>query len=535
MKKSLIISSLLFLGSICLTSCNFSSSTNAKQEISVYFTNTPLNNEISVGENFTLGASVLNSSNTNVYFESLNPEIASVSRDGILKGVSVGTTTIYAVSEEDETKNISLTIVVKEKVLGSDIIISLNKTTLDLVEGDNFLLKATVTNFDNNDEVTFQSANSNIATIDENGLVTAISEGTTIVTVTSVENSNKKVQCAVNVTKASSSDIKVTIKNPAKTSLNINETITLTASVTNTTNQKVIWSSSNSNLISVDSNGICTGVSQGEVIISATSEEDETKSNSISLRCIENIHGYELIWADNFDGDSLNLNNWEYQEGDGSAYDIPGWGNNEAQYYTRNNVTVSDGTLKITLKAENMNGKEYTSSRIRTYHKVAHTYGRIEAKIKVDAISGVWPAFWMLPDTTDYGGWPNSGEIDIMELRGRIPTQTTGALHFALQNGTHQYVTDYETYANNSTMNDYHIYAVEWDEHELRWYVDDINFLTVNNWSISGQGSSNTAPFDKDFHILLNFACGGTFDNYTYPDKSQLPAVMEVDYVKWYQ
>ena len=125
---------------------------------------------------------------------------------------------------------------------------------------------------------------------------------------------------------------------------------------------------------------------------------------------------WELVWSDEFDGDSLNAANWDIQVGDGTAEGIPGWGNNELQWYQADNLSVADGNLTISARAENVEGYGYTSGRIRTYQKFEFTYGRIEANVKAAPGQGLWSAFWMMPTDSPYGTWAASGELDIMEV-----------------------------------------------------------------------------------------------------------------------
>ena len=220
------------------------------------------------------------------------------------------------------------------------------------------------------------------------------------------------------------------------------------------TDEEIIWESGNTNIVSIDEEGVITGKNIGSTTIyaslaidnsvstemnitvvnktptptSSSSSSNNNSSSSSQTDSVENENPnpkkYKLNWHDEFDGNSLNMNYWSYQEGDGSQYGIPGWGNSEQQYYSQDNVSVNNGALKITARRENKGGKAYTSARIRTANKVAFTYGRIEAKIKLPPYQGLWPAFWMLPDTATYGNWPNSGEIDIMEAKGRLPNET---------------------------------------------------------------------------------------------------------------
>lgn len=332
------------------------------------------------------------------------------------------------------------------------------------------------------------------------------------------------------------------------------------------TDKEIIWESGNTNIVSIDEEGVITGKKIGSTTIyaslaidssvsteinitvvnktptptSSSSSSNNNSSSSSQTNPIENENPdpkkYKLNWHDEFDGNSLNMNYWSYQEGDGSQYGIPGWGNSEQQYYSQDNVSVNNGALKITARRKNKGGKAYTSARIRTANKVAFTYGRIEAKIKLPPYQGLWPAFWMLPDTTTYGNWPNSGEIDIMEAKGRLPNETSAAIHFADNNNQHKYNTGTcdlnQTLSNN--MKDWHTYAVEWESDSLFFYVDDICFFGSKCNQYSGVEGNSGQPFDKNFHILLNLAVGGMFDNYINPNDSDLPASMEVDYVRWW-
>ena len=332
------------------------------------------------------------------------------------------------------------------------------------------------------------------------------------------------------------------------------------------TDEEIIWESGNTNIVSIDKEGVITGKKIGSTTIyaslaidssvstemnitvvnktptptSSSSSSNNNSSSSSQTDSIENENPnpkkYKLNWHDEFDGNSLNLNYWSYQEGDGSQYGIPGWGNSEQQYYSQDNVSVNNGALKITARRENKGGKAYTSARIRTANKVAFTYGRIEAKIKLPPYQGLWPAFWMLPDTSTYGNWPNSGEIDIMEAKGRLPNETSAAIHFADNNNQHKYNTGTcdlnQTLSSN--MKDWHTYAVEWESDSLFFYVDDICFFGSKCNQYSGVEGNSGQPFDKNFHILLNLAVGGMFDNYINPNDSDLPASMEVDYVRWW-
>lgn len=262
---------------------------------------------------------------------------------------------------------------------------------------------------------------------------------------------------------------------------------------------------------------------------------------------------WNSTWLEEFDGVSLDETKWSYQDGTGAEYGNDGWGNSEEQYYTRDNLKVSDGELVITAKKEQRDGKKYTSARIWTMEddqktaKFGQTYGRMEAKMKLaggEGYEGVWPAFWMLPVDVHYGTWPLSGEIDILETRGREPDKVDGTVHFGkpYPNNTSAggvFEFSESEYGRDSDINDYHVYAVEWEPGEIRWYVDDECYFVRRNWF--SQSSDNPqkfrypAPFDQDFYIILNLAIGGTFDNGYVPDDAKLPVDMKVDYVRVYE
>ena len=280
--------------------------------------------------------------------------------------------------------------------------------------------------------------------------------------------------------------------------------------------------------------------SSSETSLETTSESASTSSGtsgtSASTSSSEET-GWHLWWSDEFDGTSLNKSNWEPQIGDGSNYGVYQWGNGEAEYYREENARVADGVLTITAKKESFSGYNYTSARIRTKGKVKTTYGRFEARMKLPNVAGCWPAFWMLPEGNYQGqGWPYSGEIDIMENKGRQAKTTSGALHYS-DNGGHTYRTNTATLS--SSIAEWHVYALEWSSEGMKWFVDGKQFLMAKKEYWHPQGSvyptDDDAPFNQDFHILINLAIGGHFDNYTLPPDNMMPAEMKVDYVRIYK
>ena len=241
-----------------------------------------------------------------------------------------------------------------------------------------------------------------------------------------------------------------------------------------------------------------------------------------------------LVWSDEFEGAQLDAETWFFATGDGTEKGIPGgWGNNELQYYLPDSAQLADGVLSITARRETVEGLNYTSARIGTEDRFAFKYGRIEASIKLPKGQGLWPAFWMLPQDTPYGTWAASGEIDIVEtvnLDGSGNDEIFGTLHFGGEVPANNRAG--ETYAPSADItSEFHTYAVEWDEFEIRWYFDDTLYAMQNVWSSTA--AAYPAPFDQPFHLLLNLAVGGNFPG--SPDGTTVfPATMGVDWVRVY-
>ena len=242
---------------------------------------------------------------------------------------------------------------------------------------------------------------------------------------------------------------------------------------------------------------------------------------------------WSLVWSDEFDGNKLDTSKWAYETGSGH--------NNEKQYYTKDNLTVSDGTLKITAKKESVGGYNYTSGRIETItgdgqKLFATKYGKIEARIKLPAGTGLWPAFWMMPADSEYGTWPLSGEIDIMEARGRVLNEVNGTIHFGETRPFNRSIGGTYQLPSNTDITDYHVYGIEWKENVIIWYVDGVEFFRTSNWYTMNDGNvaEYPAPFNKEFYLILNLAVGGDYDGGKLPSSSDLPGTMEVDYVRVY-
>ncbi|XID95843.1 S-layer homology domain-containing protein [Paenibacillaceae bacterium WGS1546] len=254
---------------------------------------------------------------------------------------------------------------------------------------------------------------------------------------------------------------------------------------------------------------------------------------------------WRLVWSDEFNGggdadeNGLDRSKWDYQLGTGAEYGLVGWGNNEQQYYKKENVKVENGKLTITALDDGYGGMPYTSGRLWTKPNFSKAYGKFEAKIKLPLGQGLWPAFWMMPADDEYGGWAASGEIDIMEAKGRLPDRIGGALHYGRGWPGNKYTAKDYQFPQGQNITGEHVYGLEWEPGEIRWYVDGQLYQTVNNWDSTGVDQpakyAFPAPFDKPFYLILNLAVGGTFDGGLTPDPSDLPAKMEVDYVRVYE
>lgn len=234
--------------------------------------------------------------------------------------------------------------------------------------------------------------------------------------------------------------------------------------------------------------------------------------------------GWTLAWSDEFDGSALDRGKWLTETGG------HGWGNNEMQYYTARpqNLRVEGGHLVIEARKEKYEGKDYTSARIKTAGLKETRYGRYEARIKVPKGQGIWPAFWMLGADIKQVGWPQSGEIDIMEIIGKEPANTYGTLHGPGYSGEHGFsranALDGAEYGD-----DFHVFAVEWEPNRIRWYRDGVHFHTATPQTVKGAW-----VFEHPFFVLLNLAVGGYWPG--YPDASTpFPRQMLVDYVRVYQ
>jgi len=229
--------------------------------------------------------------------------------------------------------------------------------------------------------------------------------------------------------------------------------------------------------------------------------------------------GYHLVWSDEFNGSQVDTTAWTFQTGDN------GWGNNELQYYTRGqNVALKNGMLSLIVRKE---AARYTSTRMITQHKRTFTYGWVEIRAKLPQGAGTWPALWMLGNNIDRAGFPQCGELDIMEHVGKNP----GFIHCAVHNPSE---TDRNPYVGIRQINDpfhtFHLYAMEWTKEQIRFLIDG---KEVYRYRPAEKTAANW-PFDKPMFFIFNIAIGGSWSG-PVTDPSIFPQQMDIDYIRVYQ
>ncbi|MFI3174071.1 MAG: glycoside hydrolase family 16 protein [Bacillota bacterium] len=238
---------------------------------------------------------------------------------------------------------------------------------------------------------------------------------------------------------------------------------------------------------------------------------------------------YELVFEDTFEGDTLNLENWGFDVG-GS-----GWGNDELQYYTEgDNVRVENGQLFIELRKEDKEDKKYTSSRLVTRNKVDILYGKVEVRAKLPKGLGTWPAIWMLSTDWEYGKWPASGELDILEHVGYDQDVIHASIH------TESYFFKINTQKQATipfagVSEEFHTYFIEWLPDVVHIGVDDTVYQTYRPTDYLENPTYKEWPFDKRMHLLMNIAYGGNWGGKMGIDESCLPQEMVIDFVRMYQ
>lgn len=254
-----------------------------------------------------------------------------------------------------------------------------------------------------------------------------------------------------------------------------------------------------------------------QVVIAVDNEVPVGEGYSTPL----SYNGYNLVWNDEFDGTSLNTDDWQFEIGTGNS----GWGNNEKQYYRRENTKVENGLLVIEAKEESYQGSPYTSSRITTQGKQSFMYGRIDIRAILPKGQGIWPALWMLGESISSVGWPACGEIDIMEMIGGSGRENTvhGTLHWNIEE--HAQAGQGYSLSSGTFADEYHVFTIIWNETSIKWFVNDNKFYELDITP------SHMTEFHKPHFFIFNLAVGGNWPG--YPDATTVfPQTLKVDYIR---
>ena len=397
----------------------------------------------------------------------------------------------------------------------SNVTLELNPVTLQLKVGDIATIdtKGTATN------IVWTSSNEEVASV-YYGVVTAKAIGKAEITATSGKVSAK---ANVFVTGTDGASLRIS---PPLVSLHVGEQFDFKYG--NTFDLELSWSSSDPSVVHVTNTGHVTALKPGvSTITLSTPVESVTATVTVS----HNWGEYQLVWSDEFDGNALDENTWSYNTG-GS-----GWGNNEKQYYTSRpeNIRVQNGMLEIEARKEQYENNEYTSARIMSKSKKTFTYGKMEARIKFPGGKGTWPAFWMMGNS---GGWPNCGEIDIIEHIGSQDTRASFALHTVMKNGTKGNNWAKTHFFDYPLSADFHTYGIEWAQEEkegkdvIRFFVDDVQYAEVWEEQID---NNDYWPFNKPFFFIINLAIGGNMGGSVDDGIFNQRRIMYVDWVRVWQ
>lgn len=289
------------------------------------------------------------------------------------------------------------------------------------------------------------------------------------------------------------------------------------------------WKENNEDFRLLLSNGVNCSLTTTRVSGFIQNDDNQIFFDDAGFTSPTSYPGYNLVWADEFNGSALNTADWNFEVGDGCP-NVCGWGNNELEWYTNgNNLYLQRGKLIIEARQESIGGKNYTSSRITTQNKKTFQYGRIDIRAKTPVGRGIWPALWLLGTNIPTVSWPACGEMDMMELLGQEPQTVHSTVHFATPGGPRN-ISKSVTKSGSTFSDAFHVYSLVWEEDRMRFYVDDQLISDVSKANIT----PNNYPFNAPFFFIFNIAVGGNWPG--SPDATTVfPQWMFVDYVRVFQ
>lgn len=257
-------------------------------------------------------------------------------------------------------------------------------------------------------------------------------------------------------------------------------------------------------------------------------KDDDQPANENGYETATSFYGYDLTWSDEFDGDALDTEVYNYDLGDGCP-NLCGWGNNELEWYTDEpeNIFVKEGQL--TIRATKSGSSNYNSAKIHTKDKQKFQFGRIDIRAKLPEGQGIWPAIWMLGQNIDDVSWPACGEIDIMEMVGHEPKKVHGTAHWGPQGGQNKFNGSSFSLDKQFSEN-FHVFSLVWETNELVWYVDELEMHRLTPDNMQGE----QYRFNQPFYMIFNVAVGGNWPG--SPDATtEFPQEMVVDYVRYFK
>ena len=398
----------------------------------------------------------------------------------------------------------------------STITLSVSPIDLELKVGALSIITAKT----NATSITWSSSDENVADVSD-GAVMAIGIGEATIT---AKAGDKTATCSVHVIGANDEMLSI----PAKSYMKKGETLQLTYSAAYQ-DLPLTFTSSADSVATVSSTGLVTALKGGDIIITLT---NGLESCTAEVIVEHNWSDYELVWEENFDGNSLDLAVWNIE------VNSQGGGNNEKQYYTDRpeNLRVQNGNLEIELRKEEYGNRSYTSGRINSKNKKVFKYGKIEARMSLPSGGGTWPAFWMMGNR---GYWPQCGEIDIMEHIGNQPSMVSFALHTVMANGSRGNNWSSRIYSDG-VENEYHVYGIEWIEEyeeglDLIYFTYDGEIKATKVETLEHKNDNAYWPFNKDFYFILNLAVGGHMGGNIDDSMFEHDVIMYVDWIKVYQ